>query len=982
MNTYTYPANDAKTNFNGNILVDHYTNYFGCYYAGHTTRFTNTGEQDLIQQPNSSYTMEAFMLGKDSIIINSNMQYVLTGGKFYRLDNLESDINSENAIFNNKGEGWIIKNMHAKQYLYYFTKTTKIQLDSITINHGYFHLMPNAAYDKNGVVLKLENFKLHIQRYAYQQKIQETILPFPHLGIRNANWDNKYGILIYIYNGVNNFMVKDTTGHILGKFDDDRNKLFDGILQKLKTKNNYFPIQDIQTKKKYKHASNGLLMQTIAINHRSAFLIGTDNCTHHAFTYITKYPKIFNNTHSNSIFSIAQDAQENMYIGSYTGELVKMDAQNNIKTIAKDFVSCNGNLVIGKDVYFSRENYLNSPIHKISNGITPIVFKDKKHRPGFYLHKSSKNMIYFGTAQQGLDYIAQSDFEANNGNWKNVAMNRLGDFVNILTITEDKLGRIWFGHSRKGVCIYNPESDSLQLFLMSANKTNIGAFSSLTDAKGTVWIGTGFDGLYAVDGNKKNILLSDFKKIIHPFFTSKNRITAMAIHGNHLIINAYDKTLVLDLTLYYHGKINIKYLSTQESNYTSFTEQNTMLVAKDSSVWYSTSDMLYKWDFKTWRALPKEKINLIVTVDDKNKRDTISLSSTINIAPTENSIQFVLNYYNKDLLPRYFTTAFVYEQDTIVWSKPNTEVVFNASNLKPGDYVFHIKILELDGTTTYHQYKICVDDFWYKKWWVIGLMALLLLSGILAIAKQRQLKLDAQKQLQIEKAEAENKQAKLQTDLSRLQMNSIGNQFRPHFLLNTLNQLGAYLKGSPEAESILSRLGESIDIVFAHSTKNTNTHAMHQELMLVSNVVSIHQIMLIKKLQYTYLPLADMEKLEEHHIPFGLLQIPIENALLHGLNNKLTPPYLLSLTITETNDNYIITIIDNGIGRSKSNIISSASKHGTGIKNLEELIDILNQKNRNKISIVFTDDIYKENNIAFGTQVTITLPKTYNYDII
>jgi hypothetical protein len=58
--------------------------------------------------------------------------------------------------------------------------------------------------------------------------------------------------------------------------------------------------------------------------------------------------------------------------------------------------------------------------------------------------------------------------------------------------------------------------------------------------------------------------------------------------------------------------------------------------------------------------------------------------------------------------------------------------------------------------------------------------------------------------------------------------------------------------------------------------------------------------------------------------------------------------------------------------------MSSYKGHGTGVKNLYEIIAILNRHNRNKISIVYKDDLSTE--AIPGTEVTVTIPLNYKYE--
>jgi sensor histidine kinase YesM len=348
------------------------------------------------------------------------------------------------------------------------------------------------------------------------------------------------------------------------------------------------------------------------------------------------------------------------------------------------------------------------------------------------------------------------------------------------------------------------------------------------------------------------------------------------------------------------------------------------------------------------------------------------------IAPDANSIVIELNYYNRDLLPRYFSTALQFNNDSIVWSSANINTIFNFTNLNSGNYIFHVKICQLDGSITYKQYHFYVDEFWYKKWWIIGLIALGLVSILLYLFHLRNLKKVAEQKALTQAAQFENTITQKKNEMAKLQAVSISNQFRPHFLLNTLNAIGSYLYKQPEAEKLLSRTGESINILFSQARSNNNIHSIASEMDLVNNVIEIFKIVYLKDLQVILPTEALLQTIRETQVPFGLLQIPIENAMLHGLNNKSVGPYHLHISLATETNNIIFTITDNGIGRAKASTLSNTRKHGTGLVNLYKIIEIYNQFNTGAMEIHFKDNVFAEAD-ATGTQVTITIPINYHY---
>ena len=52
----------------------------------------------------------------------------------------------------------------------------------------------------------------------------------------------------------------------------------------------------------------------------------------------------------------------------------------------------------------------------------------------------------------------------------------------------------------------------------------------------------------------------------------------------------------------------------------------------------------------------------------------------------------------------------------------------------------------------------------------------------------------------------------------------------------------------------------------------------------------------------------NLEKIKNINVPLGILQIHVENALLHGLSNRETGPWELSIFIEEGKKNIVVKI--------------------------------------------------------------------------
>lgn len=373
--------------------------------------------------------------------------------------------------------------------------------------------------------------------------------------------------------------------------------------------------------------------------------------------------------------------------------------------------------------------------------------------------------------------------------------------------------------------------------------------------------------------------------------------------------------------------------------------------------------MLYQWDIKTWLQIPPHKVSLSAFIQKDSTRIELNPTQPIQLKPNETSFDIVFEYLSPDGLPHYTRTALVKLGDSIVFNVPNLQSKFSYKNLSNGDYTFYIEIFEQDGSTTQYLYQFTINKFLWQQWWIWMLTSFLFVTPLMLWLNSLR------------------KEAIQQKIISQLNIVTLSSQFRPHFILNALNTIGADLMNKPAAETVISRLGESINLIFNQAQQKSITHSLKTEWVLVENVITIHRIMYIPELQVQEPNSEWLHKNFDLLIPVGIIEIMVENALLHGLRNKKHPPYILKIEATDDETNNYFTIIDNGIGRAKAMQISSYKKHGTGTKNLNDIINILNKfnKNKNKIEIKYTDNVFSDEECS-GTAITIIIPKNYFYE--
>jgi LytS/YehU family sensor histidine kinase len=332
-------------------------------------------------------------------------------------------------------------------------------------------------------------------------------------------------------------------------------------------------------------------------------------------------------------------------------------------------------------------------------------------------------------------------------------------------------------------------------------------------------------------------------------------------------------------------------------------------------------------------------------------------------------------------MPRYLSAALLQKGNQPVFSVPSLQNQFRFENLASGSYNFFLRVFESDGSISIHRYSFIIRKFWWQNWWIWTLFLLTILIPILLFIYARNKARLAREQFMRKEAELNAIRSEQERKLASHKIISLSNQFRPHFVLNALNTIGAGMDDKPGAEIVISRLGESIDLIFRHAQQQKITHSFNDEWRLVENVIEIHRSMYLKELELELPPEQLVDAINETEVPLGLLQLPVENALLHGLGNKEEGPWKLSIKIDVNETSIIVNATDNGVGRKRAAGLSNYRNHGTGLKNLGSILEMLNAGKDERISINYEDGVFREGDQNYGTKVIISIPKNFHYDI-
>ena len=189
-----------------------------------------------------------------------------------------------------------------------------------------------------------------------------------------------------------------------------------------------------------------------------------------------------------------------------------------------------------------------------------------------------------------------------------------------------------------------------------------------------------------------------------------------------------------------------------------------------------------------------------------------------------------------------------------------------------------------------------------------------------------------------------------QRRLRELELTAIRSQMNPHFLFNSLNSVQNLVQQNKgrEAHLYLSDFAGLIRKVLNNSEKEEVSLA--EELEMIQQYLSLEEL----RFEFDYSLLIDEQvDLYNTMVPSMILQPFVENAIIHGLQNKANNRKL-KIEVKQEGTELKILIEDNGIGREATQEISK-SKNGKGSKLVQERLKILQEKTREKYEFKIID---------------------------
>lgn len=268
-----------------------------------------------------------------------------------------------------------------------------------------------------------------------------------------------------------------------------------------------------------------------------------------------------------------------------------------------------------------------------------------------------------------------------------------------------------------------------------------------------------------------------------------------------------------------------------------------------------------------------------------------------------------------------------------------------------------------DTTLMRKEFLIAAKDTELRKMKTINLLSVsLVLSGVLVTAIGY-LFLRRKRELE---------EAKHVETVSRIRLQNIRNRISPHFMFNVLNRQvsgGEDGNRNSEMEELAKLLRKSLEFTEHIAIP------LDDEIDFVKSYLRLEKSILGEDFSVVWNVEGSVDT-SQWKIPAMLLQIPVENAVKHGLRPKIGEK-CLEIHIRQTVDELLVDIKDNGKGYNPHEQSAYAGT-GTGLNVLYRTIQLLNRKNEHPLEFNLFGLNDGRTGIS-GTMASIRMPAGYVY---
>ncbi|MEP6713364.1 MAG: histidine kinase [Ferruginibacter sp.] len=208
--------------------------------------------------------------------------------------------------------------------------------------------------------------------------------------------------------------------------------------------------------------------------------------------------------------------------------------------------------------------------------------------------------------------------------------------------------------------------------------------------------------------------------------------------------------------------------------------------------------------------------------------------------------------------------------------------------------------------------------------------------------------------------------------LLKAKLEALRAQMNPHFIFNCLTSIDNLIQmdEKEKATQYLSKFARLIRSILENATNNTVPCWKDMETLQL--YLELEEMRWDKKFSYKIVIAEDIVN-GDYKVPPLIIQPFVENAIHHGLLNKIEGDKVLLIQVSVVNNRIHYLIQDNGVGRAKANEYKQLNKSSYQSMGIQITTDRINLFNQNKNCFVKITDLVNKIQQPCGTKVAIEL---------
>ena len=407
------------------------------------------------------------------------------------------------------------------------------------------------------------------------------------------------------------------------------------------------------------------------------------------------------------------------------------------------------------------------------------------------------------------------------------------------------------------------------------------------------------------------------------------------------------------------------------------TNLNSSFFDNNGSFWFGTSSGLVRFNPNAFQSIAYSvslKVNSILLNYEPFSYEMYSSSINdeglpvgLELPYNKNNITFNFEGISLD---QYENIGFQYWLEGIEtgWSPIVKSSSTTFSSLPSGDYIMHIRILDMYGYIRGEKhFSFTIKQAYYKSWWFLSLVLIGILSLLIVGFNYR---------IKREREKNEKERIEYKSKLMSLEQQSLNASMNRHFIFNALNSIQYFINTSDKlsANKYLTSFARLIRKNLDSSNVQDSMVSLAEELERIELYLSLESMRFKDKFKYKIINEGvDTESIQ---IPAMLIQPFVENAIIHGILPNEDKEGEIIIKTSEKDDVLCIMIKDNGIGidNSLSKKSHFAGDHQSqGMEITFKRIDLIRKVSGQQLTIVGPNQINENDHSISGTVVLLNV---------